>query len=146
MYIVLVLLSLVYVVMPQHHAAAQFAVRSRDINSLTECVVGYSARRLYDYGCWCRTVGLGTPIDAVDSCCFNLDQCYGETVSSGICNPGERYFRSYKWNCVNKQAVCSPTNTGCAAALCKCDNECAQCWKSTGFIPPVPFRKPQCRK
>ncbi|CAJ0604849.1 unnamed protein product [Cylicocyclus nassatus] len=105
MYIVLVLLSLVYVVVPQHHAAAQFALR--DINSLTECVVGYSARRLYGYGCWCRTDGLGTPIDAVDSCCFNLDQCYGRAVSSGICNPGERYSRSYKWNCVNKQAVCS---------------------------------------
>ncbi|CAJ0604852.1 unnamed protein product [Cylicocyclus nassatus] len=139
MYIVLVLLSLVYAVVPSLD----------NLDLAIQCVLGFRINKLYGHGCWCGTVGAGAPIDAVDACCFKLKQCYNRAESSGICKGVDYikfpYFLPYKFDCVNKQAICRPENPGCAAAFCKCDSEGIQCLKNTGIKPNF-GKKKYCRR
>ncbi|CAJ0604856.1 unnamed protein product [Cylicocyclus nassatus] len=157
MYIVLVLLSLVYAVVPQYHTPSHQALIN--FNFVTDCVIGGWGTRYNHYGCWCGKGGSGTPIDAIDRCCMHHDKCYDRAVASKVCGDIRQYFALYKWDCVKtpngNRAVCRGTNTGCAAALCKCDTECVECWKNVKdsrgktIIPslwPFGIGKPGCPK
>ncbi|CAJ0593213.1 unnamed protein product [Cylicocyclus nassatus] len=108
MYIVLILLSLVYAVVPQDHAPMHLGLHN--FNSVTDCVLGHWGLRYNNYGCWCGKGGSGTPIDKIDECCRAHDWCYDAAMKRG-CFKSEVYFDGYQWSCQKfgneKHAICS---------------------------------------
>ncbi|KHJ97296.1 phospholipase A2 [Oesophagostomum dentatum] len=112
-----------------------------DFNKVSRCELGYGILAYNGYGCWCGIGDTGEePVDEIDRCCMNHDNCYRAVRLNGTCWRITLYIGSfglYRTKCVNKKAFCVGTNK-CAQALCKCDVEAVECWKK--------YKKPKIRK
>ncbi|XP_039905383.1 otoconin-90-like [Simochromis diagramma] len=85
--------------------------------SKLHCVTGICPRDLEDYGCSCRYVAAGNPVDALDVCCEAHRLCY---QNAAPCRQ-ELPLAPYNFSCA------AAANTSCDAAdlcqqrFCECD-------------------------
>ncbi|XP_003729324.1 acidic phospholipase A2 BpirPLA2-I [Strongylocentrotus purpuratus] len=103
-----------------------------ELDTVISCYTGRSGFDFNGYGCWCGLGGSGKPVDDVDRCCMEHDNCY-QTVEDDHCG---LYFSSYQYTkqgCAsgNGNIVCagslSDPSTECAFRLCECDRLLASC-------------------
>ncbi|CAI2327826.1 unnamed protein product [Caenorhabditis sp. 36 PRJEB53466] len=116
-----------------------------NLRGMAQCVLNYSALFNYNgYGCWCGFGGSGEPVDGIDECCKEHDECYDAAVADNICGKISPYIKGYTWECDKKtsDAICSSKDTGCKAFLCDCDKKAVDCWKRF----PKPEKKAKCIK
>ncbi|XP_071477672.1 basic phospholipase A2 homolog LmutTX-like [Diadema antillarum] len=113
-----------------HVQAAAFRERRSlwELNTLINCFTGRSGLLYNGYGCWCGFGGSGRPVDGIDRCCMEHDNCYGR-LQSEDCGV---YFLNYgytKRDCGqrNVKAVSCTDNIGCGRELCECDKQLAKC-------------------
>lgn len=82
-----------------------------------------------NYGCFCGWGGSGTPMDGIDSCCKQHDDCYNR-VSCPLSKAWD-----YSWSCYRGNAVCDYDRSipfedlSWGQQLCKCDQDFAMCVK-----------------
>ncbi|XP_070260339.1 phospholipase A2, membrane associated-like [Myotis yumanensis] len=74
------------------------------------------------YGCYCSSVGRGSPKDATDWCCAEHDCCY-ERLKKGKC--GTKLL-PYTYTYENGQIVCGEQDH-CRRQRCECDKRAASC-------------------
>uniref|UniRef100_A0ABM5F331 Phospholipase A2 n=1 Tax=Pogona vitticeps TaxID=103695 RepID=A0ABM5F331_9SAUR len=77
------------------------------------------------YGCYCGTGGSGSPLDAVDQCCFLHDCCYRHVRVSLQCHSKVKWQR-YKLLCNGSETECRSTGV-CGRMACECDKQLAEC-------------------
>ncbi|XP_053256506.1 phospholipase A2 crotoxin basic subunit CBb-like [Podarcis raffonei] len=77
------------------------------------------------YGCYCGTGGSGSPVDAVDQCCFIHDCCYRHARVSLKCHRRVKWQR-YKLSCNGSETECQSTSI-CGRMACECDKQLAEC-------------------
>ncbi|RNA35917.1 basic phospholipase A2 Ts-G6D49-like isoform X1 [Brachionus plicatilis] len=106
--------------------------------SMVEYLTERSAFDFDGYGNYCGMGGKGDPVDAIDNCCKNHDQCYRDT-SNLFCYT---YFSTYDYSAKNNQISCSLTNTECQSGVCRCDKLAAECFKQHLSIYNPSFKKP----
>ncbi|XP_041847601.1 otoconin-90 [Melanotaenia boesemani] len=86
------------------------------------CVSGICPRDLEDYGCSCRYVAVGNPVDPLDICCETHRLCYQNAAPCRLEVPQPSY-----------NFTCSAANTSCDAAdlcqqkFCECDQAAIDC-------------------
>ncbi|CAG5119860.1 unnamed protein product [Candidula unifasciata] len=109
----------------------------RNVLQLCELVALYTGRWCYRYnryGCYC---GLRTstvaPVDSVDSCCRNHDNCYASLGDGCAFFPS--IVTTYQKECSGNVCRCtdSPTVNSCEYRTCQCDVTFAQCLQSTTY-------------
>lgn len=120
--------------------------RRRGVLNLGSVVSCYTGKSVWDvfinyngYGCYCGFGGKGTPLDEIDTCCSEHDQCYEAAIDCGECPGTMAYTVSPRYNSRNcgtaktsvtcKQAkTYSDKKTGrCAEKICECDVTFAEC-------------------
>ncbi|XP_044870000.1 phospholipase A2, minor isoenzyme-like [Mauremys mutica] len=77
------------------------------------------------YGCYCGTGGSGTPLDAVDQCCFLHDCCYRHARVSLECR-GRVKWQPYEFACSQSGTECRSQSV-CGRMACECDRQFAEC-------------------
>ncbi|XP_074661638.1 basic phospholipase A2 PA-9C-like [Tubulanus polymorphus] len=112
---------------------------SLQLLEMLECVhTGHDATDYNGYGRYC---GLGNcggePVDAIDKCCQNHDNCYGKvTANGGSCRESwDTYFLNYKMG--GKCTSCAPVHAydatdpdaKCKHGVCRCDRALTLCLK-----------------
>ncbi|CAI2327841.1 unnamed protein product [Caenorhabditis sp. 36 PRJEB53466] len=114
-----------------------------NLRGMAQCVLNYSALFNYNrYGCYCGYGGSGVPVDGIDQCCKEHDECYGDSVENKICGSWSPYVKNYGWECSNSTALCPSTADACAAFLCECDKKVVDCWQRF----PKPEKRAKCIK
>uniref|UniRef100_A0A671X8K3 Phospholipase A2 n=1 Tax=Sparus aurata TaxID=8175 RepID=A0A671X8K3_SPAAU len=104
--------------------------------NMIECVQpDVSALQYNGYGCYCGFGGRGTPVDELDQCCKDHDECYAAQKRNSQCRGtfNQPYVISYDYNCGRGWASCSASNNYCKAAACECDREAALCFARTDY-------------
>lgn len=88
-----------------------------------------------NYGNYC---GLGgdertDPVDGIDRCCKNHDNCYG-TVDKSVCNWSwlGALFISYSWGDLTGAIECFDTDR-CRYSVCLCDKLAAECFAKNSY-------------
>ncbi|KAG7499316.1 phospholipase A2-like [Solea senegalensis] len=90
-----------------------------------------------NYGCYCGYGGQGTPVDDMDRCCQEHDNCYENTRSMvDGCHPifDNPYTELYSFCCKRNVITCGCGNDNCEATLCECDKKAAECFARTPII------------
>nr|Q45Z46.1 RecName: Full=Neutral phospholipase A2 paradoxin-like beta chain; Short=svPLA2; AltName: Full=Beta paradoxin-like; Flags: Precursor [Oxyuranus microlepidotus]AAZ22638.1 beta paradoxin-like precursor [Oxyuranus microlepidotus] len=83
-----------------------------------------------NYGCYCGTVGHGTPVDDLDRCCKTRNECYAEAEKHG-CYPS---LTTYRWQCGRVGLHCN-SKTQCEVFVCACDLAAAKCLAQEDYNP-----------
>ncbi|XP_048578987.1 phospholipase A2 A2-actitoxin-Cgg2a [Nematostella vectensis] len=90
------------------------------------------------YGCYCGFNGHGTPVDDVDRCCQEHDECYNDIIKRRVC-PFEAatYVIPYSSHSCTE---CKPPSYywfygKCRHALCQCDAIAVKCFKRSKYNP-----------
>ncbi|CAH1238066.1 PLA2G1B [Branchiostoma lanceolatum] len=81
------------------------------------------------YGCYCGYGGGGTPMDGVDRCCQQHDQCYG--MVQDRCGYYYAYLFPYSSSCKRRRITCHRpwwSWSECPIMLCECDRMAAYCF------------------
>uniref|UniRef100_A0A8C3P8I6 Phospholipase A2 n=1 Tax=Chrysemys picta bellii TaxID=8478 RepID=A0A8C3P8I6_CHRPI len=84
------------------------------------------------YGCYCGTGGSGTPLDAVDQCCFLHDCCYRHARVSLECR-GRVKWQPYEFACSQSGTECRSQSV-CGRMACECDREFAECLTAAKYV------------
>ncbi|XP_056247760.1 otoconin-90 isoform X2 [Seriola aureovittata] len=98
-----------------------FAVRLR-------CSTGLCPRDLEDYGCSCRYVAAGNPVDPLDICCETHRLCYQSAAPCTQLLP-----------LLPNNLTCSPANSSCDAGdwceqrFCECDQAAIDCMSQSSY-------------
>ncbi|CAF0840714.1 unnamed protein product [Brachionus calyciflorus] len=93
---------------------------------MVEYMTGRNALDFDSYGNYCGMGGSGTPVDAIDNCCKNHDECY-ENASSLTCYS---YFSTYDYTAADYKITCLDSNTKCQSKICACDKAAAECFRN----------------
>uniref|UniRef100_A0A3P9CZ17 Otoconin 90 n=1 Tax=Maylandia zebra TaxID=106582 RepID=A0A3P9CZ17_9CICH len=97
--------------------------------SKLHCATGICPRDLEDYGCSCRYVAAGNPVDALDVCCEAHRLCY---QNAAPCRQ-ELPLAPYNFSCA------AAANTSCDAAdlcqqrFCECDRAAMDCMTQSPY-------------
>nr|P0C551.1 RecName: Full=Acidic phospholipase A2 KBf-grIB; Short=svPLA2; AltName: Full=Phosphatidylcholine 2-acylhydrolase; Flags: Precursor [Bungarus fasciatus] len=106
-------------------------------NEMIECTIPGSFPLLdyMDYGCYCGTGGRGTPVDALDRCCKEHDDCYAQIKENPKCSSllNVPYVKQYSYTCSEGNLTCSADNDECAAFICNCDRTAALCFAEVPY-------------
>ncbi|KHJ80501.1 phospholipase A2 [Oesophagostomum dentatum] len=76
-----------------------------NFDGMIRCVLGGTSIPYLNYGCFCGLGGSGTPVDDIDGCCKQHDDCYGAAMS--LCTNIGMYFVHYEWDCKDGRITCS---------------------------------------
>ncbi|KAB1268750.1 Calcium-dependent phospholipase A2 [Camelus dromedarius] len=96
-----------------------------DLSSMIEDVTGKPALESFGfYGCYCGWGGKGTPVDAIDWCCWWHDVCYAELERKGY----NVLTQSYRYR-VRQGLVTCELGSHCQMELCACDQKLVHCLK-----------------
>ncbi|XP_052066920.1 basic phospholipase A2-like isoform X2 [Mytilus californianus] len=87
------------------------------------------ATALLDYGCYCGKSGKSHPLDGVDQCCKDHDDCYDREHD---CLPKTLDYRFYLGN---KTVNCEDGPNSCEGRVCKCDKTFVDCLQNKEFNP-----------
>ncbi|XP_076086588.1 basic phospholipase A2 PA-9C-like isoform X1 [Mytilus galloprovincialis] len=91
---------------------------------------GYGrAKALLDYGCFCGWSGSGTPVDGVDQCCKDHDDCYGHVAE---CWPK---IWPYSYELQNGTVKCQDSPSSCKGRICMCDKIFVDCLNNNKYNP-----------
>ncbi|KAJ8675401.1 hypothetical protein QAD02_011187, partial [Eretmocerus hayati] len=78
------------------------------------------------YGCYCGSGGSGEPVDGIDSCCQDHDQCYRNSGCGE--SAWNEYTTGFSWTYENGQIQCPRARAGvCTDGLCHCDKNFVNC-------------------
>ncbi|EDV24965.1 uncharacterized protein TRIADDRAFT_25131 [Trichoplax adhaerens] len=96
---------------------------------MLQCSSKTSGFDLIDYGCFCGIGGKGShPVDNIDRCCQQHDQCYGRAHSICKAHGTTSYLASYNWQCIAKKAICYDNHSHtCSHIVCRCDAKFSAC-------------------
>ncbi|GAB6020769.1 hypothetical protein CHUAL_003428 [Chamberlinius hualienensis] len=96
-----------------------------------------------NYGRYCGLGGTGNPLDAVDQCCLQHDQCYigiggneCNTVGGGLAP----FVMKYQWKKLpNGTIICDESQSSdkvdtCAIKICNCDRMLTECFLKNSRI------------
>nr|XP_020473341.1 uncharacterized protein LOC109970256 [Monopterus albus] len=92
------------------------------------CVTGLCPRDLEDYGCVCRYIPAGNPVDSLDSCCQSHRLCYQNAAPCRLQLPP-----------LPNSSTCSAANTSCDAGdwcerrFCECDQAAVDCMSQSSY-------------
>lgn len=101
--------------------------------NLINLYTGSSCLKYSSYGCFCGYGQQGTqPIDEVDRCCKEHDDCYGEVHSRNHCNFWSGLFVGYNHDCEDNNCRCTDLEK-CARKVCECDLKLAECFGKTTY-------------
>ncbi|CAC5400849.1 PLA2G [Mytilus coruscus] len=105
----------------------------RAITSITYQLTYYfgygRAKALLDYGCFCGWYGSGTPIDGVDQCCKDHDDCYGRVAE---CWPKTW---PYSYELQTGTVKCQDSPSSCKGRICMCDKVFVDCLHNNKYNP-----------
>ncbi|XP_071121739.1 acidic phospholipase A2-like isoform X1 [Mytilus edulis] len=82
---------------------------------------------LLDYGCFCGWYGESKPLDGVDQCCKDHDDCYGRVDA---CWPKTW---PYAYDLQNKTVNCQDSPNSCKRRVCMCDKTFVDCLHNNTF-------------
>ncbi|XP_028405650.1 neutral phospholipase A2 3-like [Dendronephthya gigantea] len=110
---------------------------------MISCETGRSFIHYLDYGCFCGLGGKGTPVDKLDTCCYEHDKCYGDLLKKKLCRLQiSTYSITYKYTgcstCAEPHQYSWWDSFGyesvaCRKALCDCDSVAARCFKNSPY-------------
>uniref|UniRef100_A0A3Q3JND6 Phospholipase A2-like central domain-containing protein n=1 Tax=Monopterus albus TaxID=43700 RepID=A0A3Q3JND6_MONAL len=89
------------------------------------CVTGLCPRDLEDYGCVCRYIPAGNPVDSLDSCCQSHRLCYQNAAPCRLQLPP-----------LPNSSTCSAANTSCdwcERRFCECDQAAVDCMSQSSY-------------
>ncbi|CAL4161846.1 unnamed protein product, partial [Meganyctiphanes norvegica] len=87
-----------------------------------------SPHRYVGYGCYCGVGGRGLPVDDIDSCCMEHDNCYGFVQLR--CHLLDYITTEYTWTCFRGRVLCltrGSNKSDCYEQLCRCDESFVKC-------------------
>uniref|UniRef100_A0A096M039 Phospholipase A2 n=1 Tax=Poecilia formosa TaxID=48698 RepID=A0A096M039_POEFO len=90
--------------------------------SRLRCASGLCPRDLEDYGCSCRHVASGNPVDPLDTCCAAHRQCYQSAAPCRQRLPPP----PYNFSCSAETSSCD-VGDPCQQRLCGCDRAAIDC-------------------
>ncbi|KAI8489940.1 Phospholipase A2, major isoenzyme [Branchiostoma belcheri] len=120
------------------HNSSKRAKNAFYLGRLIYCATQRNPLDYSDYGCWCGLGGSGEPMDDVDRCCKEHDECYDSVIDQ--CGYLFPYTATYNYNCRRGQITCAPNTSGwwwnkpskktsmCKLAVCNCDKTLAECY------------------
>uniref|UniRef100_A0A671WY85 Phospholipase A2 n=1 Tax=Sparus aurata TaxID=8175 RepID=A0A671WY85_SPAAU len=92
------------------------------------CATGLCPRDLEDYGCSCRYVAVGDPVDPLDLCCEAHRWCY---LSAAPCRP-ELPPLPDNFTCSHANSSCDGSDW-CQQRFCECDRAAIDCMTQSSY-------------
>ncbi|XP_029930627.1 otoconin-90 [Myripristis murdjan] len=92
------------------------------------CATGLCPRDMEDYGCSCRYVAAGNPVDPLDTCCSAHRLCY---QSAAPCRQ-ELVLLSNNFTCSAANSSCD-AGDWCQQRLCECDQAAVDCFALSSY-------------
>ncbi|XP_029309111.1 otoconin-90 [Cottoperca gobio] len=92
------------------------------------CATGLCPRDLEDYGCSCRYVSAGNPVDPLDTCCENHRLCYQDAAPCRQPLPP----LPINFTCSAANSSCD-SGDGCERTFCECDRAAITCMTQSSY-------------
>ncbi|XP_049931069.1 otoconin-90 [Epinephelus moara] len=92
------------------------------------CATGLCPRDLEDYGCSCRYVAVGNPVDPLDICCESHRLCY---LNAAPCRQ-ELPLLPNNFTCSAANSTCD-AGDWCQQRLCECDEAAIDCMTQSSY-------------
>ncbi|XP_038143391.1 otoconin-90-like, partial [Cyprinodon tularosa] len=96
--------------------------------SKLRCTSGVCPRDLEDYGCSCKYVASGNPVDPLDTCCAIHRQCYQDAAPCRQQLPPP----PYNFSCSAANSSCEFDDL-CQQRFCECDQAAIHCVTQSPF-------------
>ncbi|KAK2822799.1 hypothetical protein Q5P01_022864 [Channa striata] len=92
------------------------------------CVTELCPRDLEDYGCSCRLVAAGDPVDALDTCCETHRLCYQNAAPCRLHMPR----LPDNFTCSTANSSCD-VGSWCEQKFCECDQAAINCMSQSSY-------------
>ncbi|XP_070830088.1 otoconin-90 [Chaetodon trifascialis] len=92
------------------------------------CVAGLCPRQLEDYGCSCRLVAAGNPVDPLDVCCETHRTCYQNAAPCRLEPP----LLPNNFTCAAANSSCDAGDR-CQQRFCECDRAAIDCMSRSSY-------------
>uniref|UniRef100_M3ZXS4 Phospholipase A2 n=1 Tax=Xiphophorus maculatus TaxID=8083 RepID=M3ZXS4_XIPMA len=100
--------------------------------SRLRCASGLCPRDLEDYGCSCRHVASGNPVDPLDTCCAAHRRCYQSAAPCRQPLP----LPPYNFSCSAESSSCD-VGDACQQKFCECDRAAIDCATRSRYNPSL---------
>ncbi|KXJ26393.1 acidic phospholipase A2 DE-II [Exaiptasia diaphana] len=103
---------------------------------MVSCATGRSSFEYNNYGNFCGYGGGGTPVDDIDRCCQEHDNCYGrnEDCAYYSLSYDSGYIKQYRTATQKCVLKCDDTEK-CKFNICECDRIAAECFAKYRYNP-----------